>query len=234
MKAFVSLSEVVDEYLNEVGNYDQSNKKRFMQIVLRGYTNLNIKHAIQIKPFMGTVNSANILVLPGDFVDYVRMGVYRDGLIYPMSENRAIMPAVNEICAQEQVSDANLQKLYIPYTHKATLGGGYSDAQFSVDYFNKKITFRGSLSNDQVAILYVSSSVSRDGIVLIPVELIEVLKDYLEWTIKKRDPNIPENKVYRYYKQYISSRNEYLRLRSGFTFYELMDAITSGWSKGVK
>lgn len=88
---YVSLEDIVNNFmLMYSGNHSLVNNEERYKVLFhakRGIQELNYDAFKEIKILELTVCNTLRYVLPSDFVNWVRISVYRDGLLYPLTEN---------------------------------------------------------------------------------------------------------------------------------------------------
>jgi hypothetical protein len=88
---YVSLEDIVQNFmLIYNGNNEILNNVERYQVLFhakRGIQELNYDAMKEIKILQLTLDSQIRFVLPQDYVNYVRISYYRDGVLYPMTEN---------------------------------------------------------------------------------------------------------------------------------------------------
>jgi|TARA_R110000796_G_scaffold186460_1_gene303371 hypothetical protein len=88
---YVSLEDIVSNFmLIYQGNNEILNNLERYQVLFhakRGIQELNYDAMKEIKILQLTVDSQTRFVLPQDYVNYVRISQYRDGVLYPLTEN---------------------------------------------------------------------------------------------------------------------------------------------------
>ena len=88
---YVSLEDIVNNFmLMYSGNHNLVNNEERYKVLFhakRGIQELNYDAFKEIKILELTVCNTLRYVLPSDFVNWVRISVYRDGLLYPLTEN---------------------------------------------------------------------------------------------------------------------------------------------------
>jgi len=88
---YVSLEDIVQNFmLIYNGNNEILNNVERYQVLFhakRGIRELNYDAMKEIKILQLTLDSQIRFVLPQDYVNYVRISYYRDGVLYPMTEN---------------------------------------------------------------------------------------------------------------------------------------------------
>lgn len=233
MNAFVTIQEILQSYANERGDYSPSNLKRFERILLEGYADLNINFAT-VNYTTGIVNEANILKLPADFVDYLKIGLLKDGQIWTLTENKDLA-VMRDVCGVEVNDDFNKNAFAYPWMTDYTRGGGWNVGKYRVDKSpdNRRIVFSGAMMGCEVHIEYISTGI-KEGQTYVPVELMTTLKAYLDWILKKRDDNMPMGKIEMARRDYLNAKAEWFRGTIAMTYDEILDTIRNGYSQGPK
>lgn len=88
---YVSLQDIVNNFmLMYAGNHELVNNINRYQVLFhakRGIQELNYDAMKEIKILQIDIDANYRYILPSDFVNWVRISVYRDGILYPLSEN---------------------------------------------------------------------------------------------------------------------------------------------------
>jgi len=232
--SLVKIDQVVLSFLNEKEEGFE-NYMRYKQIVIEGLTQeLGVSHTEGIKVYYAVVDEVNNVYLPQDYIRYSRIGIIMNGQIYTLTKNDNILIPEGKVCGVEEVNADLLTKLNLPHALNYAKGGGYNVGEFRVDERERVIRFRGSLAGQVIVVEYRSSGVSLDTETYIPIMVVPVLKEYLEYTLMKRNPDVPESKVYRYRQQYLEARRQYIKRKNPFNMYDVMDVIDRGKTQGVK
>ena len=232
--ALITIRHAVDSYLNELGIYSKGNYKRFLNIVLEGYTNLNIHHIRGVKTFYDTVTDINTVDLPADFIDYIRIGMIEDGKIWTLSLNEDIALPNALDCGEYEGDADGLAASDQPWYWHYSSRGGYNYGYYRVDWDLRRVVFQGDMVARQVVIEYLSSGVNMSETTFIPRELLPVLKEYLNWVVLKRDRQAPMNRIEMARRDYYTALNEYEKLNWGFSADEFLDAIRKSWKQTLK
>lgn len=228
----VKLTDVVHSYLNET-DQDVDSFFRYLQIVVEGLTSLNVKTSYGAKMYFTTpVN--NIVYFPADCIMISMIGILVDGTIYSLTNDRNMALPDGDICGVEVLSDTNTNALMMPTTLNYAKGGGYNFVTYNIDKLNRRIIFQGNLADYQVVVVYKTSGVNLSGETYIPVNVVPVLKEYLNWTLTKRNPNAPSVAKRDAKIEYINARNDYVKQMHPFSVNDFLDAIYSGYGQGVK
>ena len=72
------------------------------------------------------------------------------------------------------------------------------------------------------------------GETFIPVLLVPVLKSYLNHTLTKRDKRASAVAKQEAKFEWHNARRRYIKIKNPFNRFDVMDAINSGYSQGVK
>lgn len=232
MSATVSVEQVVVSYANERGKYDLSTIKRYEKIVIEGYSDLNMNYVIYPNYTTGVVNEANIFSLPADFVDYLKIGVLKNGKIHTLSENSDIALSMPDVCGVE--TNNNTTAMEYPWFTDYTRPGGWNVANYRIDKTRRRIVFEGAMMGETIHLPYISTGIPSTGQVFVPRDMMPVLKNYLDWTIKRRDDDMPLSKSEVARRDFYESLAQYERSNNSMTADEILDAIRSGYTQGPK
>lgn len=91
ISAVVSLQHVVANFLNERNEYSQENYKRYLQMAVFGFSNLNMSSLRSYDVVYLTPDNKGQCRLPDDFVDYTKVGCNLNGKLYILSMNNEIV-----------------------------------------------------------------------------------------------------------------------------------------------
>ena len=88
---FVSLYDILNNYMLIYNDNDTqvSNEERYKVLfhAKRGIQELNYDAFKQIKILQLTINAQALMILPPDYVNWVRISLYKNGLLRPLTEN---------------------------------------------------------------------------------------------------------------------------------------------------
>ena len=229
ISAHISVEQVIASYANERDDYDPNHLKRYERIIVEGYSDLNMNHVITPLFVRGFVSDVNVFKLPADFVDYLRIGVVNNGKVWTLSENTNIDLSAEDVCGVEVNNNPTMSDWYTP-------GGGDNIAKYRIDKSPgvRRIVFEGPMMGREIVLEYISTGIPVSGNLYIPRGLMPVLKNYLDWTIKKNNDAMPENKVFRAKQDFYESLHAYERAEESMTADEILDIIRSGYTIGPK
>jgi len=229
----IKISDVVHSYMNENGEpIDQF--YRYLQIVIEGLTQLNVKTSYGVRVYFTTVNDINVVEFPADLVKLTRVGILQDGMIWTLTKNDEIALPNGEICGVEVLVDDNLKDNPLPTSLNYAKGGSYNVADYRIDNLNRRIIFKGRLRSETIVLEYKSSGVNMDGDTYLPITTLPVLKEYLNWTLTKRRKDAPQSEKQRARIDYVNAKKDYVKSRHPFNLDDVLDAIYSGIGQGVK
>jgi len=88
---YVSLKDIVNNFMLMMqGNHELVNNLDRYQVLFhakRGIQELNYDAMKEIKILQLTLNHTNSMVLPSDYVNWVRISQYKNGILFPLTEN---------------------------------------------------------------------------------------------------------------------------------------------------
>lgn len=225
--AHVSVEQVIASYANERDDYDPKHLKRYERIITEGYSDLNINHVVTPQYARGFVSEVNVFKLPADYIDYLRIGIYNNGKIWTLSENNNIDLSAQDVCGVEVNNNPTISDWYTP-------GGGDNVAKYRIDKSKRRIVFEGPMMGKEIILEYISTGIPVSGNLYIPRGLMPVLKNYLDWILKKRNDQMPESKVYSAKQDFYESLHAYERAEDSMTADEILDIIRSGYTMAPK
>ena len=231
--AYITIERAVKSYLNEKGDYSMENLFRYIQIVLEGYTHLNIHHVITLKTAIITVNDKNLVKYPFDMVDYWTVNLIMEGKKWEISRNTDISIADNEVCGIETGNADLLNPIEDPDYQDYTQGGTWNIGKVRFDDKRRLMFFEGDMMGREIYLEYISTGISMSKKTYVPIELLPTLKAYLNWIITERSKvSLAERERSR--GLYVLALSEWNQQRNAFTLQEALDAIRSGYTAGPK
>lgn len=232
--ALRKLSNVVTSYLNSRGDYSKENYMRYLQIVIEGYTDLNIYHSLSLRSITKRVNDANMIALESDFIDWAKIGIIIGGILHPLGVNNSIQLPKDDITVYNPSVPEHLAGLDYSHYLDYSSTGGNRYAEFKVFPEKRKIQFRGSVKNYDILIEYISSGVSMEGDTLIPIQMIPVLRTYLKWQLLEYDDGASLNSKIRAEQQHGNELIKVVNAQNALGAEEFIDIIRSGYKQTVK
>lgn len=229
----IPLDWIVSNVQNDLGDFDKKNFLRYKQWAIRGIQNLGL-HILNIRETdYFTVDSNNIVDLPDDFINYVRVGYILNGRIYTLSLNENI-PITNTILngAVAQYDDI-LDAEVLPEE------GTWLNAPPQIwnigfhryDRENNRMIFSGNLVGESVLIEYVSTGVSKNGTCMVPIQARESLIAWVHWQRVLNDPQFTLNEKREKERIFKNTVSDLVDFEFSTTYDEIADIIAEGYSQ---
>jgi hypothetical protein len=219
--------------MNQRNETDLAVYNRYKQIIIEGYADMNIHYTTYVEEFKGTVNEANQMSVPADFIDYVMVAVEINGQYWPLDINNDLI-----------IAQPNYTGVVVTFSEHFNppdfSGSGYTTrrrnalGECKVDKRNRIIGFKGDFTGRTIYLNYISTGIETQGDCYIDRELLPVLKAYLNWVLTENNPQIAGS---------IKMRAEYLYgleldklnvLQNSLSAHELLSAIRGGYTQGLK
>lgn len=236
--ALITIEEVAASYANSKGEYGKHNVYRYLQILLEGYSELNIFDTIaKINWFAGRVNDQGVIDWPVDMIDYVRIGTPIDGTIYTLTRNDSINMPIGMECGEVTGLDNPSQyPAYTPAywnwtTTDYSTTGGKNFAYYRADKANRRFVFMGDCTSRDIVIEYVSTGVNLSGKTWIPREYLQLLKLYLNWQLKfySDDRNVEYAA-----REFAIEQSKMKKFQWAFRPDEFLDMVRSTFTRAMK
>ncbi len=244
----LTLKDIVDDVLNEIGTYDEHEYLRYLKLAMRGFTRLNLFHMSNIRVAYLPVSDINTVTLPSDYVAYTKIGINVNGNIWTLGLNDKMAFAREESCGLRinelaDVTDVSTYSTcsYIDHTKDGVrvtnlfgIGGGFNVAYYRVDREMGVIQFQGGVPQSEVVLEYVSNGIKTDGVTIVPVEAREAIIAWIHWKRKINDPKFTINDRLSSKQEYLEEVNELRCFEDSFTLDEMMDVFYEGYKQTPK
>lgn len=230
--ALVTIEYVISSYLNRKGISSSADHDRYKQILVEGFTDLNLFHTTYYSEYIGTVNAVNQLTLPIDFVDWVKVSVEINGQYWELDYNENII--------SEPSNTASVPVFTNHLVAPPVVGNGYTRlrrnkmGEFKLNREKRVLTFVGDYKNYSIYLNYVSTGIPLSGKVYVPRELVTVLRNYLDWQIKYNDDSVPVVKAEIAANIYGDSLIQYYDSVEPMSMKELLNALMINTQQGIK
>ena len=146
---YVSLQDVVNNFLLMYsGNHSLVNNEERYKVLFhakRAIQELNYDAFKEIKALELTVFSNLTFVLPSDYVSWVRISLYKDGWLRPLSENIQVNSAISYLQSSTGTLSFNNDGTIV--TDESTLDAERKDGQQKSIYLNKENNSSGNSGN---------------------------------------------------------------------------------------
>lgn len=234
--AMVPISYIVRSVQNELEDYTQNSYKRLMQLAIDGVRELRLFHQVSLQVMYAKPNDAGIIKLPPDFVDYIKIGIPINGLLYNLTVNDSIILNRATKCGEDVRKVSSGVPLpaglggyyYTPHFRGQNfvgglygLTGGFNVAYYRYDKEAGQIEFDGFIKDREVIIEYKSTGISS-GTILAP-ETIEPLKRWVHWKRVNYDPRVPNTTKQMFKEQYEEAIMSLRSFQANFTLQEYLD-----------
>lgn len=232
----VSIDSVVHNVLNDLGDYDKVYFLRYKQWAIRGMKKLGL-HVLNIRETdYFTVDSNNLVNLPDDFIDYIRVGVVLDGRIWTLTQNENI-PLTREWEGGQPVQYTDIQDTEpLPEigTWLAAPPKVYNLAFFRYDKEYNRMVFSGDMAGESVLIEYISTGVSKNGVTYVPVQAEEAVIAWVHYQRVLNDPKstIGERQLREYiWKGTVADLSDF---EFSLSYDDILDILSAGYTQGAK
>lgn len=226
----VSIQSIVYNFLNEIGDYDMSNFRRYLQIAIRGFGNLNMTTVRSYSVLYATADEKGQVVLPDDFIDYKFVGYRKKGVLYPISRNKKL--EVYRSDDPEAISNNDSGYELVPhfvdgeYVVGLFVTGVYTiPYAFNIDYTRKVLQLSSVISSRDIVIEYISTGISADGNTFVPKKCEDALIEYLYWRTTKANPKATRGEKADAKADYLEAERILLDMETLPSEKEIYDAI---------
>ena len=249
LKGFVTLQNIVSNVLNDKNIYSKENYKRYMQWVIRAYTQLNLYNLDSIEVDYLTMSDSGAVSLPDDYIKYTKIGVCSSGRVVVLGLNKDLCTPRGAECGIDindyfNSSDPDIVSdgyyfaphyrsgSYIPKLYGYT--GGFAESYYKVDGERRQIQFSSSVNRNEIVLEYISSGISLSGVTYIPRQAVEPLIAFCHWQEAKFDAKTPVTKLRELKNDYLEEETKLTFFENAPTIQEIQDAMYSTWSQTPK
>lgn len=250
LKGYITLEEVLNQYLSENDMFGNENKFRLMDILIRGAVKIFPHNSNNTRVQYLTPNSINCATLPNDYMMYIKVAIDVNGRIWTISYNPNIVLPREEECGARirdiDESNANVSDkiVFIPHYYNGTyidklygLRGGYNVGYFRIDRENWLIVLEGDLAQyaSKIFMEYVGTGIKMDGTTTIPIYGLEVLLAWMDWRVKRSNKGkYNQYEIVDAENQYGIELDEYRRVEHRLTYVDYVDEFYLNSSQTVK
>lgn len=225
-----TITYVVMSVLNRLRDYSMRHYSYLEQIIIEGYTDLNLWHLDNIEVVYLRMSDAKTVDLPSDFVDWLKIGVPMAGKLRVLTNHKQILfprtfadgaPVGNTDDAGGGISEA------IYFTDHFRDGqfvgglygmpGGADQAFYRIDKETRTIIFSGSIPRAEIVLEYVSTGIKLQGTTVIPREAVSALRAWALWQLIEDDPKVSPTQKERKKEQYEEQLHALDFFQSAFT-----------------
>lgn len=223
----ITLENLVDEALL-LNNRPESDFKKYLQIAIRGYTDLRIHVVTEGKKTSKlTVNDINRVNFPDDFISFVSIGVVEGGKVWLLSPDKEFVSTTTTTGGTETLDSDQGEGVDIAndYTSKGyyVRGGVNLKGYYQIEWDKRRIALV-NCSAQTVLLAYKTSGISLDGQTYIPVKYVMAMQAFIAWWSIANDITVPVSQKQMAEQTYIRMVNK-LRKAEGPTLDE--------WEQGI-
>jgi hypothetical protein len=211
-----TINYVVMSVLNRLRDYTLRHYSFLEQIVIEGYTDLNLWHLDNIEVVYLRMGSAKTVDLPCDFVDWCKIGIPINGKIKVLTQNNSIL-LPRTFADGEEVGNTDGESAMAPEGSVFFLDhfrgnqfvaglygmpGGIDQAYYRFDRESRTIVFSGSIPRAEIVLEYISSGINLGGQTVIPREAVPALRAFALWQLIENDSKVSGGEKERKKAQY--------------------------------
>lgn len=237
MNIIYSAQQVVDEALMGIRDFSRKRFAEGAMYFLRGYRDFQLFYATSIKEAWVDVSPIKTIDLPGDFLDFISVGIILNGEVWTISKSSKI-PAPSDAMNQAFVDGRGEDDQIFRKSYKFSAQGANVEGYFNIDTAKNRIVLKDTFlmqyetsPKKEVLLRYVSNGMSDDlRNSFIPAAAVNMMIAYVEWKLIASDPekhtaNLRNDK----FNEYLMEAEKFTNLALP-TADELLDAIyeTSG------
>lgn len=256
---YVTLNSIIEDMVEDSLDPDSllknSRRSQFLKHTKRGIRAMNFNALNNPKILELEVGTSLSMILPVDYVDWIRLSVIKDdGFMYLLGENKNMNIAKTYLQAHDyQIlfsdkgdpleADSSNNAFASPFTrrvfHPSQCGDQKNqdtsmynvNGEFNIDNERGAIAFSSDLSEMPIVIEYVSDGLEDEkifgGNLKIHKYIVDAVHDYVFWQIirKKRNVTAVEKGSARH--EYFNSRRLAKQRISNFKVHEVLKAMTS-------
>ncbi len=204
-QGFVTIRYIVMSILNRLKEYSMRDYKYIAQLVIEGFTDLNMYHLsnnVEVQYLYMT--AAKTVSVPTDFIDWIKVGITINGKIMALTKDDSIaLPRKFEDGKDVGNIDASNINQYVVFTDHFRRGryvggmygmrGGVNQAYYRYDAERRQFIFTGNIPRSEIVLEYISSGVSLTSSTVIPRVAHQPLVYYFMWQRVEFDPRVSES-----------------------------------------
>ena len=246
---FLTLDQLVREYLIEIGEQSQHKYQKYLQFGINGLRQFNFDVDGIAKPIVIPVNDNDTVDLPNDYINYIRIGVCgEDGNIHQLAENKEIcFPLGVDDCGDIQASKGSSGTVVIDYFEgghfrnneaigrRFGIGGGSSGLGFyRVNEREGFIALQG-FTGDNIVMEYMADIERNNaGEFTVHPFIVQALKEWMSWQGNTRNPRIGPAMVESSWRTYKTQRSIAKRRIVSQTIQETKNITRKHFTPAVK
>lgn len=237
--AVKTLRQVVMSVLDDKRVYTMEDYDHLLKLAIEGYSDFKMYNLRSIDVVYLRPNSANIVELPPDCIDYSKIGIVMNGQVINLGLNNSIALDRAEKCGQpiHLFNNAAFPTTlggyyYAPHFYGGRqvdtlygLGGGFRRGYYRVDLERRQIQLQGDVPRCEIVLEYLSSGIKPGSV--IPLQAFIPLKNWLHWQDIEFDKRVPMGEKERKKRLYEESVEKMRVFEYSRTLSEYLDGFYS-------
>ena len=200
---FLTLDELVREYLIEIGEQTLHKKMRYLQYGINGLREFNFDTTGVPKPVVLPVNDNDTVDIPDDFIDYIRIAICGvDGQLQDFAQNKDIcFPRAKSDCGDIVPDDSSGGTVLIDHFEGGQFrnnefigrrfgegGGSPGPGAYRFNLRKGYISLQG-FTGDNIILEYMADIEKNDkGNFTVHPFIVQALKSWMAWQAEERRP----------------------------------------------
>ncbi|RLD59334.1 MAG: hypothetical protein DRI97_01225 [Bacteroidetes bacterium] len=229
-----TITYVVMSVLNRLRDYSMRHYSFLEQIIIEGYSDLNLWHLDNIEVVYLRMSDAKTVDLPADFVDWLRIGVPMGGKLRVLTNHKQILfpRTFADGAPVGNTDDDSGSGEFMYFTDHFRngqfigglygLSGGVDQAFYRIDREMRTIIFSGSIPRAEIVLEYISTGIKLQGTTVIPREAVSALRAFALWQLIENDSKVSATEKERKKDQYEEQVHALDFFQSAFTKEEYL------------
>lgn len=228
----------------ELDDFTSKSTEKLTQFAINEITNLNLFLSKNLEVAYIDMDSNGIVTLPNDFVDYIKIGIPKNGRLYILSLNKNTLLRRDGLSSEaaNQIFNGNTSgtesDIYYFIDHYRNgqfigglygVGGGFASSSYRIDMekYPRQIQFDTSVPRSEIVIEYISTGIRLSGTTVIPRHAVNFIVDSIKETFVLSDHKLRKDRFYvqKLENRKIESENMFKHVEYKFNPQEYLDAM---------
>jgi len=203
-----TIDYVVHSIQNSLDDMGTTNYRRYLQFAIDAYHELNLYVLPQSKTVFLDVDANGSAPFPSDYLYYYAIGVCMDNQIWNLTLDPSMCkegtpsPDINDVANGSANADIYLFQYYYGGVFRNGqfvgelygCGGGYNKhGYYNIDKKNRRIEFSSIVPGKPIVMSYKASGVDCNGGVIIPLEAVAPIREYVLWRMIENNSQVPSS-----------------------------------------
>jgi hypothetical protein len=231
--AYTTVDEIVRNVLGDEGKVTTHEYLRHLHIANRGLKELTFDVLGDTKVVVLAVDNTLRVDLPGDYIDYVFIGVVNGDYRLETLGRDAAIP----VDSDTNVNTEGSPEYHYIYGSLFGLGGGQNQNGYyapKIDYENWQIILSSISAGQTIYLEYISDGRQEGGQNLVHPYAEEALVSYVYWKSIQRKRGIPANDKLMARKDWYNEKRLASARLKGFTKEEALQQIRKGFKQSPR